>query len=252
MAEQEAPGPEAEDGGDPGDVEECPGAAPVERGQGLRVPVPALEEQGQAEQGQDGDGRDPHHEVEGVRGRRLAGEDVGHTPAGRRRDDQDEGEDGPARPLVDGGHPDAGERHTHPHDPRAAGPFAERQGREQRGEDGLHLEDEGGQPGGHPPVHPDEQQPELGDAEGQSHAEDPLPGHLRPSHEEHGGQCGDEEAQGGEEQRREVGEADLDDDEVDAPEGGDERGQGDVEGTHAPRIRGADRVAPARIRSWLD
>lgn len=250
VAQQEAPGAEAEDGGDPGDVDDDPGAAPVQRGQRRRVAVPALEEEGEAEQGEYGHGRDPHHEVERVGWGGLAGEYVGHAPAGRRHDHQDEGEHGPVRALVDRRDPDAGEGHAHPQHPCPSRPFAEGHGGEEGREDRLDLEHEGGETGGHPPVHADEEQSELRHPEGQSDSHDPLPRDLGTADEEDRGQRGDQEAQGGEEQRREVREAELDDDEVDTPDGGHQGGQGDVEGTHALRITRTDDVAPARISSW--
>lgn len=250
VAQQEAPGPEAEDGGDPRDVDDDCGPAPVERGQGVGVAVPALEDEGEAEQREHGHGRYPHHEVEGVGRGGLAGQHVGHTPAGRRRDHQDEGEHGPARALVDRRHRDARESHPHPQHPYSARSFTEGERREESREDRLDLEHEGGETGGHPAVHADEEQPELRHSEDEPDADDPLPGDLGPADEEDRGQRGDQEAQGGEEQRREVPEADLDDDEIDTPDGGHQGGQGDVEGTHAPRITRADHVAPARIPSW--
>ncbi|GHA11239.1 hypothetical protein GCM10010329_37650 [Streptomyces spiroverticillatus] len=240
--QQEAPGAEAEDGHDPGDVQDDADARPVQRGERRRVAVPALEEQGEGEQRQDGHGGDPDHEVEGVGGGGPAGEDVGDAPADGRRDDEGEGEDGAAGPFVVGGDADSGEGDAHAEDLRTGEALAERGQRDQSREDGLHLEDQRGQPGGHPLVHPDEQQPELADPQGQSDPDDPLPRHLRASDEEDGGQGGGQEAEGGEEERREVREADLDDDEVDPPDGGDDDGEGDVGGAQGGHrgVRGHD------------
>src|SRR5690606_15787013 len=132
------------------------------------------------------------------------------------------------------------------------GAFAEQGEGEQGGEHRLDLEHQGGQPARHARVHADEEQPELGDPEGQAHADDPFPGHRGASHQEHRGERRHEEAQGGEQQGREVVEADLDDGEVDAPDGGDADGEQDVGGSHGSRIAAPHTSAPAKVSAWLD
>ncbi|GGX69593.1 hypothetical protein GCM10010324_13240 [Streptomyces hiroshimensis] len=131
----------------------------------------------------------------------------------------------------------------------AAEPFAQCGHGEEGREDRLDLQDERGQAGGHPQVHAGEQEPELAHAEDQSDGDDPPPPDLWPPDEEDGRHGGGEEAQGGEEQWREVVQADVDDDEVDAPYGGDENGEGEVQGTHTSQPRRPDSVAPAQVPS---
>jgi hypothetical protein len=142
----------------------------------------------------------------------------------------------PRGPGVRRGDGDPREGHAHPGQPDPPGPLPQHHGGEHGGEDDLDLEHERGQPGRHPGGHPGEEQAELGDAEGGPDPEDPLPGDFGRPDEEDGGQRGGQEAQGGQQQRREVAEPDLDDGEVDAPDSGDEDGEGGVNGTHAPRI----------------
>jgi hypothetical protein len=116
-----------------------------------------------------------------------------------------------------------------------AGAFTQQGDGEQRGEHGLDLQHEGGEPGGHALVHADEEQAELGHTEGESHRDDPAQRDLGAGDEEDSRHGGDEKAQGAEEQRREVVEPDVDDHEVDAPEGGHKNGEGEMGGTHDGR-----------------
>ncbi|GAA4549259.1 hypothetical protein GCM10023097_35630 [Streptomyces collinus] len=228
VAQQETPCAEAEDRGDPGDVEDRARALPVQRAQGRQVARGALGEEGEGQQGEDRDRADPDHEVQGVRRSGLAGEDVRGAPARRRADDQGERAEWARGALVHGRHGDTGEGGQHAQQADAGRPFAQGQGRDRRREHRLDLQDQGGQTGGHARVHADEEQAELRDAQDQADRHDPLPRHLRASHEEHRRERRRQEAQGGEEQGREVVQADLDDREVDAPDGGDQDGEGTV------------------------
>ncbi|GAA0474137.1 hypothetical protein GCM10009544_40170 [Streptomyces stramineus] len=98
-------------------------------------------------------------------------------------------------------------------------------------------------------MHADEQQPELPHPEDQSDGDDPPPPHRRSAHQEDGGHGRREESQGAEEQGWEVVEAHVDDDEVDAPYGGDEDGESDVHRAHVIKPCRPDSVAPAHIPS---
>ena len=65
----------------------------------------------------------------------------------------------------DGDHRQTESRDRDACDLAAARPFVQQHHREEHREQGLRLQDERGQPGGHPPVDPDEQEAELADAE---------------------------------------------------------------------------------------
>ena len=96
----------------------------------------------------------------------------------------------------------------------------EQQHREADGERGLQLQDEAGQAGGHALVDAEEQQAELAGGEEDADGDHVLDRHAGAGDE--GERERDEaEAQRGEQQRREAVQADVDDDEVDAPDDGD-------------------------------
>ena len=136
---------------------------------------------------------------------------------------------GPGGALVDGRHADPGQGHRHAQ-PAGSGRGVRRGATTANSAVNTAWiwstrEDS---PAGIPASMPMNSSPNFATPERQSDAHDPLPRDLGPADEEHRGQRRDQEAQGGEEQRREVVEADLDDDEVHAPDGGDEDGEGDV------------------------
>jgi hypothetical protein len=115
--------------------------------------------------------------------------------------------------------------------------FLQQQHREQQRERGLRLQHQRREAGRHACRHAREQQPELEDRERQRHQRDPPPRHAGGAQEEDRGHGRDEEPQCREQQRREVREADLDDDEVHAPHGGEPEREQQVAGRHAVHSR---------------
>jgi hypothetical protein len=146
-------------------------------------------------------------------------------------------------PEVQADHRDSGERHDHARDLRSPRPLAQHDRREQHREQGLRLQHQRRQAGRHAQVHADEQQAELADAEGQPDEREPQPRDRGPAYEQHGREGRGHEPQTGEQERRHRVEADLDDDEVDAPDGGDQDRDGDVARSH---MADAGRVKPLR------
>ncbi len=230
------PGGEAEQRRPPGHVGDGPQAAPVQPAQCLPVLPRPVHRQGQQDQRNDRHQADPHHEAQGVLGRRPAGEHVGHAPEGRRGDHQREAEGRPRQALVHRGHGHPGHGDGHAGHPAAPRPFAEHGGGDQQREHRLALEHQRGEARRHSGLHADEQQAELGHPQRQSDPDDPPGGHLRTGQQEDRGQGRHQEAQRREQQRREVVQADVDHHEVDAPHGGDEYGEEHMGWTHAPSI----------------
>ena len=84
-------------------------------------------------------------------------------------------------------------------------------------EEHLHLDDERGESRGHPQLDAEEQESELTDADREAVQRDVAPGHRRRADEEHHRHRGQEKAQRGERERRNLDERDLDRNERVAP-----------------------------------
>ena len=156
---------------------------------------------------------------------------------------------------------DGGEAEHRQPDPDAL-PHGEPLTQQDRAEDhrerGRRLQHQRREPGGHADVHRDEQEQELQRAEPQPVAEQPAQPHLRARDEQHGGQRDDGEPQRGEEQGREVLQADVDGQEVRTPQHGDEGGEQAVAGRHAstvtprhPEDQRTDLHCLCSVASWM-
>jgi len=161
-----------------------------------------------------------------------AGCDVPHRPGGRRGDDEDQAEGRGRDRAPHRDHAETHRAHEHPHDLRAAGPLAQGQGGDHDGESDLRLQDERGQAGRHPDRQGRVEQRELPQAHEQAHQQHVAPRDPWSRHEEDRREQHDDEPQRHEQGRWQVAQAQVDDDEVGAPDHRDEHGEGDVAGRH--------------------
>jgi len=135
-----------------------------------------------------------------------------------------------------------GDRRQPEHAESAAGdlgparPLAQRDGGDHDAERHLGLEHECGQAGRHAQVQGQVQERELAQAHEPANGGDRLERHGRALHEEARGHGDDREADRGEQQRRDGLHAPVDDDEVEAPQGGDEGGQAGVFTIHPASV----------------
>ncbi len=155
----------------------------------------------------------------------ASGDDVPHRPRRRcgERHDEREGRRRGAAAHADDDQP--GRPDQHAHELRARRDLAQRRGGEQHGEPDLGLEHERREPGGHAERERGVQQAELAEAHERADEQHVPPPRAGPRHEEHRRDQDDEEAQGDEQRRRHVAEPEVDDDEVHAPDDGDEDGE---------------------------
>ena len=132
-----------------------------------------------------------------------------------------------------GDDPDADQRQRAARELRGLRALAEEEHGQADRERGLQLQHEARQAGGHALVDADEQQAELARGEEDADADDVLDRDAGAGDE--GERERDQaEAQRGEEQGREGVQPDVDDDEVDAPDDGDQGGDEDVSAGHGP------------------
>jgi len=176
-----------------------------------------------------------------------AGCDVPHRPGGRRGDDEDQAEGRRRDRAPHRDHAETHRAHEHPHDLRAAGPLAQGQRRDHDGQAHLGLEHQRGQTGRHPHGQCRVEQGELAQAHEHPDGHHVAPRHRRARHQPDRRHEHDDEPQRHEQGRRQVTEAEVDHDEVRAPDHRDEHGEGDVARRHAPILAHPHREAPAMI-----
>jgi hypothetical protein len=220
---------------DEGQVGDRADAAEVEPREGVADPARPLNGERQPQQRERRHEADPGHEAERVVRLGGAHADVSRAPAGGRAEHEEEAGDGRAVVEAARHEREAGEREQHAQGLNGPDPLAEERDGEGDREQRLSLHQHRGEAGRHPHVHPDEQQRELHEADRRSGGQDPAPGRRPRAAEDEQREGGEEVAQRREQERREVVEAHVDDHEVEPPDGGDEDGCGDVNGTHPHR-----------------
>ena len=179
----------------------------------------------------------PDHEPDHVARAGALDDQVAGAPRRRGEHDERQSADADGAPVgLKGDQPDAGEGQRHPGDLEPARPLAEHRGGEEQREERLGLQHQRGEARRDADVHADEQQRELDHADDERDRRDPAPGHRAAGRDHEHGERRERVPQGGEQQRRHVLEADLDDHEVEAPERGDEDGEGDVARGHVKAL----------------
>jgi hypothetical protein len=183
--------------------------------------------------------------------RSASGEHVGQPPGGGRADQQRErdGRQVAADPQPDdgdaaGGDPEADEL-------PAAWALPQGQEADDQGEAGRALQQDRGQAGGHAGVQAPVQQGVLDDTEHQADRDHPAPPDPGPPQDQEGGERRAPEPQRVEQQRRDRLQPDVQEDEVGPPDGGDEQGQEEVAGFHAPEPARRNHEAPVHSSSGL-
>ena len=162
----------------------------------------------------------------------MAHEDVARRPGHRRPHGEDQGQQRDGSPAAEGDDAEPDDTQTDAGPLEQGRALGEHEGGDDDGDHGLELEDERGQPGRHPRRERGVEQPELAQAHGAAHEQDPAQGRRRAGHEGQREQD-DGEAERDEQQRRDVAQAPVDDDEVHAPQDHDEAGGEDVLEGHA-------------------
>jgi len=177
--------------------------------------------------------------------RGAAGRDVSHRPRGRRGEDEDQAQSRGRHGAPHRDHAEPHRAHEHPDDLRPAGPLPQRQCRDHDGQAHLGLKHQRGETGRHPDGQCRVEQGELAQAHEHPDGHDVAPRHLRARHQPDRRDEHDDEPQRHEQGRRQVPQAQVDDDEVRAPDHRDEHGEGDVAGWHPPILTHTHREAPA-------
>ena len=207
----------------------------------------SVHEQRQGQHGQGYDGGRPDRDAQAAADPQPTYGDVAAGP----RDRPEHGEDHAGHRDVAAATQGDDDQPHHPQgdtsDLDRGGPLAQHGHREDDGDHGLGLQDEGRQSGRHTESESGVEEAELADREEGAHEGEVAPRDVRPGHEGQGEQD-DAEPDGDEEQGWHPGEALVDDDEVQPPDRHDESGSEGMAGRHTSSL---DEMTMKVQRSFL-
>ncbi|GGR66445.1 hypothetical protein GCM10010197_37570 [Nocardioides luteus] len=204
--------------------------------------VGAVDHQRQRQQRKRHDQRRPDRQPEATGHLRGSGDHVADRPRQRGEEAEEERDGGYVAAPAERHHDQADGAGEHPGHLHRARTLPEHTGRDHDGEHDLRLEHEPGEPGRHPRGHAGVEQPELAHAHEDPDRHDHPPGSLRAREQEDRRERDQDEPRREQQQRRHRVtlarlESPVDDDEVEAPQDGDEHGEQRVTAVHTSRMK---------------
>ena len=174
--------------------------------------------------------------MQGIRAPRLPHAEVAAGPAQAAKHGEEDREHVGDLGSIPPDHHQSGDRHPHPGQGSRGAPFAEEQCGQEHGEGRRRLQHDRSESRRHASAHRQIEEGELGGADPQTSADDPLPGGLRARHQHDGWKREQQVAQRAQEERRKGIECQAGRREIDPPDHDHHQGEKSIAGAHATTV----------------